>query len=54
MGDGRERVGSEVVQEVVAAPGDLGDDRQRRAGVGPAVGAQRVVVGVVGALAAGC
>jgi hypothetical protein len=45
--------GAELVQEAVAAPGDLAHDRQRRAGVGQAAGFERVVVGIVGALQPG-
>ena len=53
FGGGREGVGSEGVQQVVAAPGDLARDREGRAGVGEPAGAEGGVVVVVGSLSAG-
>ena len=40
---------SELVQEVLAASGDLARDGQRGTGVGQAAGFERVVVVIVGA-----
>src|SRR4051794_23872929 len=48
-GDGCERVGSEIAQDVKAAAGELAGDGHRGAGVREAAGLQREVVGVVGA-----
>src|SRR4051812_49438857 len=49
LGGRGEGVGSELVQDVVAAAGELAGDGQRGARVGEPAGLEREVVGVVGA-----